>query len=223
MNSYMKAATICGCLPILAACGGGNDGTASPTLPVQPVPMVPTVSFPSSGAIGSGPWTTNDLLNLAGAQAAFDQGILDGTIKQGLPVASSATYNGTIAFTAPTRQPKEFYGRMTMGIDFAASTLSGQATDFGLAKNTTGSSAPLSPLSGTMAFRRSNVSGANFTTAMEGQLGGVGGPYVIRTVLAGTVHTNGNSSVIQGSVTGDMSSDVIPVVAFSSGQFLATE
>jgi len=55
---------------------------------------------------------------------------------------------------------------------------------------------------------------------MEGTLGGVGGPYVIRSQLIGKVHTNADKSLVQGIVTGDMSSDVIPVLPFSSGQFL---
>ena len=225
MNTHLKAAMICGCLPILAACGGSSTPTATtPAMPV--IPVVPTVTFPSAASIGSGPWTANDLLNLAGAKAAFNQGITDTIITPGIPAAlatSSATYNGTLAFTAPTRQPKEFYGRMTMNIDFGANAVSGQASDFGLAKNTTSAGGPLSPLSGTLGFRRSTMTGPNFQTAMEGTLGGVGGPYVIRTQLNGTVYTNGNTSLVQGSVTGDMSSDVIPVMNFSSGEFLATQ
>ena len=223
MNTFLKAGLVCGLIPFVAACGGGGGTTQAANPGTPPVPAVPTVSFPSNSLIGSGPWTTNDLLNLAGTNDAFNQGLADGIIKVGVPSYANATYNGTIAFTAPTVQPKEFYGRMTMGVNFANNTLSGEATNFGLAKNTTGSVDPLSPLSGRMGFRRTTMTGSTFVTAMEGELGGVGGPYVIRSTLNGTVYTNGNTSLVQGTVTGDMSSDVIPVMAFSSGQFLATE
>jgi|GEM_PF-5106060 len=216
MNIYIKAGVLCGLLPFVAACGGDTET-------VRPVPTIPPVAFPSSGLIGSGAWTTNDLISVIGANDAFNQGVADGRILVGVPSTPTATYNGTIAFTAPTAQPKEFYGRMTMDVDFGASALSGHATDFGLAKNTASSGGPLSPLSGRLDFRRTTMTGPDFQTAMEGTLGGVGGPYVIRSQLIGKVHTNADKSLVQGIVTGDMSSDVIPVLPFSSGQFLATE
>lgn len=130
-HALMSAAAIA----LLAGCGGDNstlkfvDRTNDPTF---------ADNFQTIGVLGAGAWQAVEVADAAGNFVWFADGLKADVFQPSLPVATSATYNGSITMTqeVPTATSpggEIYYGRMQMNADFVGDSVSGSIGDFGRA------------------------------------------------------------------------------------------
>jgi len=173
-----------------------------------------------AGCTGSGLFDTTrdtkiDNANLVLAEAAPLTPILS------VPNSGSATYNGVMAASVSGAFTGSFYADLSMNLDFASNTVSGQITHADLIDDL-GNTAQT--LDGTLIVTGSQA-GGGIAAAATGTLTGTSGPVigagVANFALLGTVRDDiSTADTVYGSVTGAITGNYD--MSFADGEFYGT-
>ncbi len=193
---------------LLGACGSGTGSIASNA------GLLPTFL-----PVGSGPMTRAELLVISDDLTALNNSTYYDDLIAAQPAAAFATYDGVLfAEEASLFGPREYAGRFTMQADFINSTVSGQAGDF-IATGGIGSSSTLDTYSGILGFNSGTITGASFSTNIDGTLTASSGPVTVLSNVSGTFARKDNQDAVFGLGSGTASTSVgsNPIEAYLIG------